>query len=200
MSDERLARLGALLRALDVVLAEAGPELSPPALRGDIAAPPTPSPLPVLETLDAVLDQAPAPARPFAAELVTVAPTLAWRQTYQPGEADPGFLRGYGWTELAGGNGLVRDPSVSAGLLLLGPEVVYPSHQHAALEHYLPLSGVAEWYDEDLGWRRVPPLTPILHRPWIRHAMRTAGEPLLAYFLWTGPGVGGRARFSAADA
>jgi hypothetical protein len=197
MLDDRLARLGSMIHALQTVLQEVGPDLSPPALRGEIAAPPTRSVLPVLETLGAVLAHAPATARPFVAELVALAPTLAWRQTYKPGEAAPGFLRGYGWTELAGAKCLVRDASVSAGLLLLGPEVVYPSHQHAALEHYLPLSGHAEWYDEDLGWRRVPPLTRILHRPWIRHAMRTADEPLLAYFLWTGPGVGERARFSA---
>lgn len=196
MPDDLLANCRGLINALAPVLAAADLPATP--LDGPLVPPAAPAGLPVLQALGAVRAQAPGPVRAFVERLVGLAPRLAWRQTYGQGEADPAFLRGYGWTELVGAGGLLRDPSVSAGLLLLGPEVHYPAHAHPALEHYLPLSGVAHWYDENRGWRPVAPLTPIVHRPQVRHAMRTGQEPLLAYFLWRGPGIGERARMSPA--
>ena len=77
--------------------------------------------------------------------------------------------------------------------LLLGPDTTYPAHSHTAEEYYLPLSGTARWYDEDSGWRRVPPLSLLFHRSSISHSMQTMTEPLLAIYLWFGREVGGKA-------
>ena len=153
-------------------------------------------PLPVLDWLDATARQAPARSEPIARQVAALGGALAWRQTYSRDEIGDDFLQRYGWTELVGAKGLVRNPAVSAGLLLLGPDVHYPAHHHPALEHYVPLSGTAQWYDEDLGWRAVAPLRTIVHRPNVRHAIRTGEAPLLAYFHWSGAGVDDRARLS----
>lgn len=196
MADDLAADGETFLETLAQVLRAVGPTLPQVALKGDIVAPSAAHALPVLDTLDAIHRQAPPACRTLAAQLCALAPRLAWRQTYRPGEVEDAFLRGYGWTELVGVQGLVRDPSISAGLLLLGPHVRYPPHRHPALEHYVPLSGVADWYDEDRGWRPEPPLATIVHRSGISHAMRTGEQPLLAYYQWTGPGVDVSARLS----
>lgn len=153
-----------------------------------------PAGLPVLRWLGPALEAVPSAAEPALTALVTAAPRLAWRQTYSRDEAPDTFLDNYGWTELVGAKGLYRDPAVSAGLLILGPRTDYPPHSHPALEHYVPLSGVADWYDEDHGWRSVAPLTVVRHRPGVRHAMRTGADPLIAYFLWSGADIGVSAR------
>lgn len=155
--------------------------------------------LPVLEHLSAAVAGAPMASRPVVERLARLAPALVWRQTYGAGEASAAFLRNYGWTELIGARGLLRDPAISAGLLLLGPDTLYPAHHHPALEYYVPLSGNAEWFDAEQGWRQVAPLRTIVHRSGIDHGMRTRGEPLLAYFHWSGAGVDDRARFTAGD-
>ena len=160
---------------------------------------PSPSYLPVVDQLPRTPAYAPVEARKLIEDFVAIAPALAWRQTYQAGEANAAFLLNYGWTELVGAKGIIHDPSVSAGLLLLGPHTHYPAHSHQALEYYVPLSGAADWYDEDAGWRVVPPLATIVHRSGINHAMRTTTEALLAYFHWSDFDTGDRARFAPSE-
>ncbi|WP_296599663.1 dimethylsulfonioproprionate lyase family protein [Phenylobacterium sp.] len=199
MAEPLPFRLNAALAALRAVLAgvAADAPILPPAgpLRADL---PAGSALDVLRRLPAAAAGAPSGAFDAVARLAGLAGELRWRQTYGSDEADEVFLANYGWTELAGTDGLVADPAISAGLLLLGPQTLYPAHSHPAVERYVPLSGAAEWWDEDRGWRLEPPLSFILHRAGVRHAMRTGREPLLAYFHWSGPGISERSRFSAA--
>jgi hypothetical protein len=191
--------LESMASALMTALAGAAPRDGPSEVEffPDPAAPPGPQDpvsLPVLRWLPALAAQAPASARPVLDALQALAPHLTWRQTYTSEESDEAFLSNYGWTELVGAKGLFHDPTVSTGFLLLGADTFYPPHSHPAIERYLPISGVADWYDEDQGWRPVAPLNLILHRSGVRHAMRTGGEPLLAYFHWSGPGVAVRSR------
>jgi hypothetical protein len=157
---------------------------------------PEPTPLAVLTQLDLLAAQAPPAASRFAACLAEIGGRLNWRQTYRRPDVSEAFLRNYGWTELIGPRGAHRDPSVSIGLLLLGPDTHYPLHHHAATERYVPLSGEAEWFDEDHGWRPVAPLETILHRSMIGHAMQTRDQPLLAFFHWSGEGIDASARLS----
>jgi len=51
----------------------------------------------------------------------------------------------YGWTDLLGQSGSAPDERLACGVLLLGPELYYPPHQHEAEEMYVPLSGTAQW-------------------------------------------------------
>ena len=194
--DETVARVDGLIGALRSLLH--GIASTPcdllPATQGPASAP-EPAALPVLSVLPTLWSQAPRPVRPAIEALLGLAPDLQWRQTYGV-EAGDAFLRNYGWTELAGPKGLRLEPGFSAGLLLLGPDTLYPAHNHPALEYYVPLSGTADWFDEDLGWRPVAPLQLITHRPMVRHAMRTGGQPLFAYYLWSGEGLGVSAKLT----
>ena len=125
-------------------LLDAMPEAAPflgdwPDLGARRAA--APSVLPVLTWLDLL----PAGACPATAALVdtivAAAPTLAWRQTYGPQDFGSAFLERYGYSEVIGLRGPVPSTRIACGVLLLGPEVLYPAHSHAAEEVYLPLSG-----------------------------------------------------------
>lgn len=122
----------------------------------------------------------------LAGEVAAAVDALEWRQTYGAGDFGAAFLERYGWTEVVGLRGPIPSRQVAAGFLLLGPEVTYPPHAHAAEELYLPLSGVAWWQRGDAPFRQVPPGEPIHHAPWVPHAMRTGPEPLLALYLWRG--------------
>jgi len=127
------------------------------------------------------------------------APSLTWRQTYTPNELGAAFLENYGWTELFGARGRER-VKIAGGLLLLGPNTLYPVHRHEAEEIYLPLSGAADWRQGDATWRKRPPGTLIHHCSEEIHAMRTGDEPLLALYLWRSERLSQKARLERPDA
>lgn len=188
--DALLARLRHVLESLE----EPHGALLPRSLRPGGGQPPTS--FPVLTQLPQLAQGAPHACHAAIEALQDAAPSLHWRQTYGRDNPNDDFLDNYAWVELIGKAGLYHDSSTSIGLLLLGAHTHYPEHFHPATELYIPLSGKAEWYDEDAGWRQVTPLTPILHRTMIRHAMRTGDEPLLAFFQWSGPDITSHARMA----
>lgn len=145
-------------------------------------------PLPVLAALAGL----PKPNEPAAADvlrqLVALAPVLAWRQTYEAPTVGQNFLDRYGWTEIVGRHGPFACKTLAAGFLLLGPDILYPPHAHAAEEVYLPISGTADWL-KDRSWSRQSPGGAIHHPPRVVHAMRTGAGPLLAFYLWRGAGL-----------
>jgi hypothetical protein len=129
-------------------------------------------------------------AHGFGADLVSAvcraATVLTWRQTYTTNEVGAEFLRNYGWAEIFGeGRGRSAE-QVACGLLLLGPNTLYPRHRHEPQEIYLPLRGTANWQQGDAIWREHPPGTLIHHHSKEPHAMRTNKDPLLALYLWRG--------------
>jgi hypothetical protein len=132
-----------------------------------------PCSLPVLRWLQQATREAP----PFSAALCeclcAAAPGLLWRQTYTVREAEPAFLERYGWCELIGPTGMMLSERLACGLLLLGPETLYPSHRHEAEELYISLSGSADWHQSDRGWVRQPPGAVIHHASFEPHAMRS---------------------------
>ena len=65
-----------------------------------------------------------------------------------------------------------------------GPGAFYPLHRHKASEIYHVISGTAEWQRDGEPWRRRPPGEWFFHASDQGHAMRTAGEPLLAVAAW----------------
>jgi mannose-6-phosphate isomerase-like protein (cupin superfamily) len=118
--------------------------------------------------------------------LVRATPDLRWQQTYGAGDFGAAFLRGYGWSEFAGLRGPVPSDRLAIGVLLLGPQITYPSHAHEAAEIYVPLSGTALWQGGEAAFAPVPPGQVIAHPSWLPHAMRTENAPLLALYLWRG--------------
>lgn len=145
--------------------------------------------LPVLRDWDRAVAKAPVAMRPLLAAL---GPSLVWtRNPNYRGRPNPRFLANYGYGVILGpadrrARPLVDDASASMGLLMLGPDVVYPRHRHPAEEIYIPLAGSAWWQRGDAPWRRVPPGIAIHHPPGMPHATRTGGDPLVALYLWHG--------------
>lgn len=145
--------------------------------------------LPVLRDWDRALAGAPVAMRPL---LSALGPSLVWtRNPNYRGRPNPRFLANYGYGVILGpadrrARPLVEDASASIGLLMLGPDVVYPRHRHPAEEIYIPLTGMAWWQRGDAPWRRVPPGIAIHHPPGMPHATRTGGDPLVALYLWHG--------------
>jgi mannose-6-phosphate isomerase-like protein (cupin superfamily) len=138
--------------------------------------------LPVLVHLPAAL----AAGGSLGRALGHVLPYLPWRRTYAGMPGLEGFLRGYGYAELVGPGGPVRTEDLRLGVLLLGPGTLYPLHRHPAEEIYLVVSGAADWRRGGGHFRPRPAGSLVYHPPGEPHAMRTAGEPMLAVYAWTG--------------
>ena len=145
-----------------------------------------PASLPVCAALTAAEQGATALTRALVSAVVQATPALRWQQTYGAADFGPAFLQGYGWSEFAGLRGPVPSDRLAIGVLLLGPQITYPSHAHEAAEIYVPLSGTALWQCGDAPFAPVEPGQVILHPSWMPHAMRTQNAPLLALYLWRG--------------
>lgn len=145
-----------------------------------------PKALPVLSFLPRLLELAPPRHRALVAQLIAAQASLHFNQTYAAGDFGADFLQQYGWMKFLGPDAYWHSDVLSSGLVLLGDRITYPEHWHVAEELYFPLSGTAEWYHEEQGWRSIAPGAMIYHASNIRHSMRTAGEPLLTLYLWRG--------------
>lgn len=128
---------------------------------------------------------------PLAEALSALSPFLRWRQNpnYQVSPPDPGFLDGYGYSEIAGPYGFV-EAGIRCGVLLLGPHIFYPAHRHPAEEIYIPLNP-GDWQRGEAeiaagGWTERPAGTVIHHPPEVPHAMRAGERALAALYLWRG--------------
>ena len=152
--------------------------------------PPRPGPkLKVAGLLDGALGRA--NGTPLAALARAAAPIIraaAWFDSpqYRDRGLDPRFFDNYGFVKFMGPGTNLPGRGVAAGFLMLGPDLLYPAHAHPARELYIVLSGTADWQrgEEDFLERR--PGDYIVHPSWVRHAMRTRGETLLAMYFWTG--------------
>lgn len=145
-----------------------------------------PRPLACLRHLDRAAELAPPAAKPLVQLLAQQRNALRWGQTY--GEADFGkaFIDNYGWLEMFGTRGHFANDEVAAGLLILGPDIVYPDHHHVAEEIYIPLTSGTEWRMGEGGFRKREAGEVVHHASNVNHAMRTGKEPLLALYIWRG--------------
>lgn len=99
----------------------------------------------------------------------------------------PESFRGrYSYVEIAGPQGMIVNDHVSFGLYLQARSTVYPSHWHEAVEHYLVLSGAADWQMDDAPYAGRRPGESFVHASNQRHATTTHDEPLLALWFWQG--------------
>jgi len=110
-----------------------------------------------------------------------------WRQNpnYRAKPPSAGFLDNYGYLECAGPEAPYRYPDLRLGLLLLGPNTLYPTHHHPAEEIYLPL-GPGRWWKEGDGWASRQSGEVIHHPPMCGHATESGDAPLAAIYLWRG--------------
>jgi len=145
-----------------------------------------PHALPCLRYLDRIVELAPADARPLTRLLARRRNELRWGQTYSVTDFGAAFLEKYGWLEVFGTRGHFANDKVAAGLLILGPGIVYPDHHHIAEEIYVPLASGTEWRMGEGGFEVRKAGEVIHHASNVSHAMRTAEEPLLALYIWRG--------------
>ncbi|RWK53685.1 dimethylsulfonioproprionate lyase family protein [Mesorhizobium sp.] len=145
-----------------------------------------PRPLACLRQLDRIVELAPANAQPLARLLAQRRGELRWGQTYSEADLGKTFFDNYGWLEVFGMRGHFVNDEVAAGLLVLGPDIVYPDHHHVAEEIYIPLTGGTQWRMGGGDFRRREAGEVIHHASDVSHAMRTGNEPLLALYIWRG--------------
>lgn len=181
--DELLGRFQAYLTSVDSALvrdavARIGWGMPPRAL--------APHRLDCLRHLDRAAELAPVAAKPLVQWLAEHRNALRWGQTYTEADFGKAFIDNYGWLEVFGTRGHFANDEVAAGLLILGPEIVYPDHHHVAEEIYIPLTGGTEWRMGEGGFRKREAGEVIHHASDVNHAMRTGNEPLLALYIWRG--------------
>ncbi len=142
--------------------------------------------LPCLRHLAGIGTHASPAERPLLNFLEAQASGLHWGQTYSAADFGLSFIDNYGWVELFGTRGHFINETMASGLLILGPDIVYPDHHHTAEELYVPLTGGTLWRKGQGGFveRRAG---EVIHHPSdVSHAMRTGGRPLVALYLWRG--------------
>lgn len=113
--------------------------------------------------------------------------TLHWQtnRNYE-GRFPARFFEREAFTEIIGPNGMFLAEEFRAGLLLMGPELDYPDHNHEASEWYHVLSGTGLWRQAENGFSMRPEHSAIFHPSWQVHAMRCLDEPVLALWSWAG--------------
>jgi len=151
-----------------------------------LARPLEPNALACLTQLNRAAELAPRQARWLAGLLAEHRHSFHWGQTYTTADFGQRFIDNYGWLEVFGTRGHFVNDTVAGGFLILGPDILYPGHHHAAEEIYIPLTGGTEWRMADQPFRRREAGEIIHHASGVNHAMRTGNEPLLALYLWRG--------------
>lgn len=143
-----------------------------------------PARLPACNYLDAALAvETPHPAlRHLIERFRGIEPQLEWRRRAQhDGTASENFADGHANAMIFGPGGLEERTDLWLGVTLMAPNVRYPDHDHAPEEVYLVLSegefrqGEGEWFSPGVGGS-------FYNFPGIRHAMRSGGTPLFAFW------------------
>ncbi len=143
--------------------------------------------------LPACIEAARNPLDRHLAEAIEAAtPALKWASPYDSVDGGPqfeAFKDSYACTLLAGPEGFrsyepayLLDATFIA-ITLQFPGVFYPSHSHFAREIYHVIAGQSDWQIGEQ-WSERESGDWIFHDHNARHAMKTAGEPLLTLVTW----------------
>lgn len=141
----------------------------------------------VLEYRDAALTlTAQGPLAAIGESFARVMHQLRWSQNpnYTEHNSKRSFLDGYAYAGFAGPDAPLLCAAPRGGLVLLGPDVEYPSHHHQPKEVYLVLTPGSQWCLDEGDWFDVDAGDLIFHDSWQMHAMRTREQPLLAFAGW----------------
>ena len=142
---------------------------------------------PVLEHLDKALElTAAGELAEIGARFARVMHQLRWSQNpnYTAHNSKQSFLDGYAYAGFSGPDAPLLCAVPRGGLVLLGPDVEYPSHHHQPREVYLVLTPGSQWCLDEGDWFDVAAGELIFHDSWQMHAMRTRAHPLLAFAGW----------------
>lgn len=146
---------------------------------------------PVLGHLDVAL--ALAHRGPLASLIKAIEQNLdsfIWSQnaSYTEKTCSRSFLDGYAYAGLSGPDGPLFWSAPRTGIMLMGPNVLYPAHNHEPREIYLAMTSGAQWRLDGGDWFDVQAGDLIYHDRWQMHEMRTRDIPLLAVAAWIEPG------------
>lgn len=142
---------------------------------------------PVLNHVDtALVLTALGPLAEIGERFARVMHQLRWSQnpSYNERNSKRSFLDGYAYAGLSGPDAPLLCAVPRGGLVLLGPDVEYPSHHHQPKEVYLVLTPGSQWCLDEADWFDVAAGELIFHDSWQMHAMRTREQPLLAFSGW----------------
>ncbi|PDT38821.1 MULTISPECIES: dimethylsulfoniopropionate lyase [Sinorhizobium] len=113
----------------------------------------------------------------------TIEPLLEWRRrTNYDGSESENFFEGHANAMIIGPGGLEERRDLWFGVTLMAPDVRYPDHDHPPEEVYLVLSegefrqGQGAWFSPGVGGS-------FYNQPGTRHAMRSVGTPLFAFWV-----------------
>ena len=120
-----------------------------------------------------------------------------WKQTYTEEEVGADFLNRYGYYELFGPTGHFHSTRLRGYVAYWGAGLNYDWHSHQAEELYLIVGGRAMFRVEG-NETHVGPYQTRQHGSWQSHAMTTTDQPILAFVLWRGEGLGDLPRLDAA--
>ncbi len=126
--------------------------------------------------------------RPLLDVLAPALPYLPWKYNYKPHNGVQNPEQHMAWGEIIGPEAPYVSNSFCFGFTLIAPHSLYPAHFHPATELYYVLSGTAEWTLNGKSSMQAPG-SFILHPSNAIHSMRTASEPLLALYTWSGSDV-----------
>ena len=118
---------------------------------------------------------------PLARSFARIEAQLSWGRRKNADPANLAFWDGHANAVILGPGGLEERNDVWVGATVMAPGVLYPDHDHAPAEVYLPLSA-GQWRNAGMDWTD-PGLGGFIYNPpGILHAMRAGEKPFLA--LW----------------
>ncbi len=96
------------------------------------------------------------------------------------------FADGHSFASLIGESSLIEAQDFALGLFLIGPNILYRDHHHAAPELYAPLTGPHGWrFDPRDPFASKEAHEPVWNEPWQSHATMTGPTPFLCIYCWT---------------
>lgn len=113
--------------------------------------------------------------------------SLDWGQVYGGGGIDAALAEGMFAAQAAGTYGVFESQELACGLFLLGPNVYYPLHTHAAHEVYHCLAGQIEITHKlnETPFTLYPDQSS--ETPSGRlHSLKTDSSPVLLAYIWMG--------------
>lgn len=148
---------------------------------------PTPNDMPSAAGthLDRLVDSM--PASPLAKAVRPLLDRLVWYRIFEDERIDASLADGLNAAQIVGRRGILSCEGPFMGLFLLAPRIVYPLHQHSALEIYHVLSGeVSIRHGRTRPAQRIVAGRHSITPPHQVHELSTDDTPCLIAYVWTG--------------
>jgi hypothetical protein len=124
----------------------------------------------------------------LARAIVDAAPLLHWApyDSYPRDTIGADFADNHTFASVAVHRLSEASADFDFGLFIVGPNLLYRDHDHAAPELYVPLTGPHGFRfasGEQLNWLHAD--APVWNEPFRQHAIKTGSIPFLCIYAWT---------------